>query len=265
MSKLILFNMKEKIILTKSNEFFDYSDISLPGIEPVLFTGHDSNYGTAILSDDFLGSHNSFTSEILPQCNLVPVRKYFLNSSLVSMELITKARQLAFWDYDHKYCGRCGSGTKAMINENAKKCSNCGYIVYPRLSPCVLAAVIRENKVLLGRSYHFPPGVYSLLAGFVEVGENCEHAVAREVLEESGIKIKNIRYFGSQSWPFPHSLMFAYLADYDDGDIVVDKEELEDVRWFSFESLRTCPDLLPAKGSLSRMLIDNLINNFFAR
>lgn len=115
---------------------------------------------------------------------------------------------------------------------------------------------------MLGRSYHFPPGVYSLLAGFVEVGESCEQAVAREVHEESGIKIKNIRYFGSQSWPFPHSLMFAYVADYDYGDIVVDKNELEDIRWFSFESLRTCPDLLPAKGSLSRVLIEQLINDF---
>lgn len=177
------------------------------------------------------------------------------------IKILTRARQLLHWDENHNYCSRCGSKTKTTKLEHAKICESCNFTNYPRLSPCVLAAVVKNNKVLLGRQIHFPPGVYSLLAGFIESGESAEEAVSREVYEESRIKIKNIKYFGSQSWPFPHSLMLAYIAEYDSGDIVVDTTELEDARWFDFDSLKQCSELLPNKASLSRSVLDYLIFN----
>lgn len=260
MSKLILFDNKDNIILTQENDFLatdlDFFDRSVA----------DTFVNIKLLQDNKFVASQYFTTihdlqpDIAKSYTSQPVRRFLLNSNDTTLNLVNRARQLAFWERDNKFCGRCAAPTFSLSTEYAKECSSCTYRFYPRITPCVLAAVIKGDKILLGRAPHFPPGVYSLLAGFVEVGETCEQTVMREVFEEVGVRVNNVRYFGSQPWPFPHSMMIAFIADYTSGDIVVDTNELEDARWFSFESLRQCPDLLPAKVSLSRMLLDNLIN-----
>src|SRR5690606_32955256 len=139
--------------------------------------------------------------------------------------LAGRAVQIVDWDRTHQFCGRCGSPMERLDNERAKKCPACGLSNYPRLSPAIIIAVTRringQNRLLLARNHRFPPDRYSVIAGFVEPGESLEDCARREVQEEVGIQIQNIRYFGSQAWPFPNSLMLGFTAEYAGGDIVV--------------------------------------------
>jgi NAD+ diphosphatase len=128
--------------------------------------------------------------------------------------LAGRALQLLQWDRDHQYCGRCGTPTVPRAEERARQCPACGLSAYPRVAPAVMALVRRGRELLLGRSPHFPPGMYSALAGFVEPGESLEQCVAREVEEEVGVRVANLAYFASQPWPFPHSLMIAFVCEW---------------------------------------------------
>jgi NAD+ diphosphatase len=163
-----------------------------------------------------------------------------------------RANQLVDWDQGHRYCGRCGHLTKDKADERAKSCPRCGLINYPRLSPAVIVAVLRDDLILLARNKRFKGGFYSVLAGFVEPGETLEACVAREIQEEVGIDVKHIRYFGSQPWPFPNSLMIAFVAEYDGGQIAVDSSEILEAAWFSSKTLPQ----IPPKISIARQLID---------
>ena len=162
------------------------------------------------------------------------------------------ANQLATWKRNHQYCGRCGAACEDKQDERAKICPACGLINYPRLSPAVIVAVLRENKILLARNRRFRLPFFSVLAGFVEPGETLEACVAREIEEEVGISVKNIRYFGSQPWPFPDSLMVGFIADYAGGEIRVDDTEIMEAEWFSREDLPR----IPPRISIARQLID---------
>src|SRR5713101_1925787 len=166
--------------------------------------------------------------------------------------LAGRALQIVDWDRTHQYCGACGAATVARMSERSRECPGCGLVAYPRLAPAVMGLVRREREMLLARSPRFPEGMYSALAGFVEPGETLEQCLEREVYEEVGIKVRNVRYFASQPWPFPHSLMLAFFADYDSGDIRIDGAEIEDARWFDIEDLPR----LPARISIARRLID---------
>lgn len=161
-------------------------------------------------------------------------------------------------DYDRttRFCGRCGTATEPAHTERAKVCPACHQVTYPRLSPAVIVLVRNNNSILMIRGKQAPPGRYSLIAGFVEPGETIEHAVHREVREEAGIEIKNIRYLASEPWPFPNSLMLGFVADYDGGKIAPDGIEIESAAWFDRDHL---PDL-PAKLSLTRALIDHWVS-----
>lgn len=169
--------------------------------------------------------------------------------------LLGRAAQLLEWNRGHRFCGRCGEPTLPSRNELAKECPGCGTLHYPRLNPAVIVSVRREREILLGRSPHFQPGVYSVLAGFVEPGESLEETVAREVMEEVGVEVQGISYFGSQPWPFPHSLMIAFTAEYAGGEIRIDHRELEDAGWFRVDALPK----LPAPLSIARALVDHFI------
>ena len=169
--------------------------------------------------------------------------------------LAGRALQFVDWDRTHQFCGRCGTPTRQREHERARECPACGLIAYPRIAPAVMCLVRRESKILLARSPHFLPGMYSALAGFVESGESLEQCLAREVLEETGIKIANPRYFASQPWPFPHSLMIAYVADYAGGEITPAPDEIEDAQWFALDSLPK----LPNRISIARRLIDGVV------
>ncbi|MDE2094000.1 MAG: NAD(+) diphosphatase, partial [Burkholderiales bacterium] len=141
--------------------------------------------------------------------------------------LAGRAVQLLDWDRNHRFCGRCGSPTEVKADERSRVCPSCRLAAYPRLSPAVMALVRREGQVLLGRSPHFPPGMYSALAGFVEPGETLEQCLAREVEEEVGVRVSRIRYFASQPWPFPNSLMIAFVCDWESGEIRPQAGEIE--------------------------------------
>ena len=160
----------------------------------------------------------------------------------------------------NKFCGICGSPMNDHEFDLARICPSCGNIVYPTLSGAVIVAVEKDGHLLLGHNVNFPEGRYSILAGFVEPGETLEETVKREIFEESGVTVKNIRYFGNQPWPFPNSMMFGFNADWESGEPKADGGELSDVRWFSPDDL---PDL-PPSISISRQLIDDWITKVSA-
>ncbi len=166
-----------------------------------------------------------------------------------------RAVQIIDWDRTHQFCGRCGVPLRTKTGERAKECPQCGLLHFPRLAPAIIVLVERGNQLLLARSRHFMPGMYSVLAGFVEPGESLEEAVVREVKEEVGIAIKNIKYFGSQPWPFPHSLMIGFTATYASGEISLDDKEIEDAGWFTSDNLPR----IPGKISIARKLIDGFL------
>jgi len=160
------------------------------------------------------------------------------------------------FERNHRRCGRCGAPTGDKGEERAKICQECGLVVFPRMSPAIIVAVRDGDRILLAHAERFPGGMHSVLAGFVEPGESLEHCVQREVREEVGIEVKNIRYFGSQPWPFPNSLMVGFTADYAGGEIRVDPKEIVSAGWFRADAL---PPRIPDKISIARKLIDAFI------
>jgi NAD+ diphosphatase len=175
--------------------------------------------------------------------------------------LAGRALQLLEWDRTHRFCGSCGTPTAPRTSERARECPACGLVAYPRLAPAVMALVRRlPDEILLARSPRFPPGMYSAMAGFVEPGETLEQCLEREVLEEVGVRVRNLRYFASQPWPFPHSLMIAFVADWESGEVRADPAEIEAAAWFS---IRRLPQL-PAPISIARRLIDAVVSEMAA-
>ncbi len=163
-----------------------------------------------------------------------------------------RASAVMYWDRTYQFCGQCGRPVQFSTVERAKVCPGCGLTSYPRISPAVIVAVTKDRQILLAHGKGFPGNFYSVLAGFVEPGETFEDCVVREIKEEVGVHVDDIRYFGSQPWPFPDSLMVAFTARYAGGDIIADNKEVTDARWFTTDDL---PDI-PGKISISRQLID---------
>ena len=173
-------------------------------------------------------------------------------------DVIARSIQIINWSKDHKYCGSCGNKMDRHLLERAMECSICkGQLVYPRISPCVIALIYRESEFLLAHNKNFPEGFYSTLAGFIEPGESVENALKREVDEEVGIKIKNLEYFASQAWPFPSQLMIGFYAEYESGELKPDGVEIDDAQWFSAENMPT--NVPPANISISGRLIENFL------
>ncbi|MCC6534637.1 MAG: NAD(+) diphosphatase [Burkholderiales bacterium] len=166
--------------------------------------------------------------------------------------IASRASQVLEWDRTHQYCGRCGTPTLIRTDERARACPSCRLTVYPRINPAVMVLITNGTEILLARKPAFPANRFSALAGFVEAGESLEQTVARETLEEVGVQVKNIRYFGSQSWPFPNSLMIAFVAEYAGGEVRPDGVEIAEARWFAPDALPNVPDRI----SISRWLID---------
>ncbi|WP_127346360.1 NAD(+) diphosphatase [Pseudidiomarina mangrovi] len=166
-----------------------------------------------------------------------------------------RAKQITEFLSTHQFCGRCGTRMQAVDWELAMHCHRCEHRCYPRISPCIIVAIRRQNTILLARGKRHPEGLYSVLAGFAEAGEPLEQTLAREVYEEAGIRIKNARYIGSQAWPFPHSLMLGFVAEWDSGDLRLDPFELEDGDWFAIDQLPR----VPFQGTIARRLIETVI------
>ncbi|ALO46111.1 NAD(+) diphosphatase [Pseudohongiella spirulinae] len=199
-------------------------------------------------------------------CNLdgaepISVRNFLLDNGFEAFSLLGRASQLSHWYMTHRYCGACGAATTIAESGRFLSCADCGREYYPRINPCIIVLVTRGEQVLLARSSRPGADFYSCLAGFIEPGESAEEAVAREVYEEVGIRIHNIRYVRSQPWPFPSQLMLAYYADYLDGEITPCPEELSDAAWFSVDHLPRIPS---AAISVAGQLIEQFVQRINA-
>ncbi len=162
-----------------------------------------------------------------------------------------RALQLLEWERNHQFCSRCGTPMQARSDERARACPSCRFTTYPLVSPAVMVLITRGRELLLARKAVWPAGRYSAIAGFVEPGEMLEDTVVRETREEVGVEVGELRYFGSQPWPFPHSLMVAFTAEYAGGPVRPDGVEIEEAAWFDAEALPR----LPPSVSISRRLI----------
>ncbi|WP_127960236.1 NAD(+) diphosphatase [Serratia microhaemolytica] len=170
-------------------------------------------------------------------------------------QLAGRGVQLAEFYRSHRFCGYCSHPMHLSRTENACLCSHCHERYYPQIAPCVIMAIRRGDQILLAQHLRHRGGIYTVLAGFVEVGETLEQAVAREVMEESQIVVKNLRYVASQPWPFPHSLMVAFMADYQSGELQADPSELLDIGWYRYDQL----PMLPPPGTIARRLIEDTV------
>jgi len=167
-----------------------------------------------------------------------------------------RAYQLIEWERNQQFCSRCGTQMQPRTDERARACPTCRFTSYPPVSPAVMVLITRGRELLLARKAVWPAGRYSAIAGFVEPGEMLEDTVARETREEVGVEVGNLRYFGSQPWPFPHSLMVAFTAEYAGGELRPDGVEIEEAAWFDAEALPR----LPPSVSISRRLIITVAN-----
>lgn len=165
-------------------------------------------------------------------------------------EYVARAFQVNLFLKTHKYCGQCGKEMDLIDWELATHCKPCNHRCYPRISPCIIVAIRKGNEILLAQGKHSTSGFYSVLAGFVESGETLEQAVHREVFEEVGIQVKNLKYFGSQPWPFPHSLMVGYTAEYAGGEITICEDEILAADWFTLDNMPQFPPTQSISGQL---------------
>ena len=188
----------------------------------------------------------------LPGCQWQSLRAFMLNDDFAHYRVLAYAAQISTWAREHRFCGSCGARNVQVPLERAMHCSVCDLRAYPRISPSMIVLITRGDEILLARSPRFVTGVYSTLAGFAEPGESAEDCVVREVYEEVRLKIKNIRYVGSQCWPFPHSMMLGFHAEYESGEIVPQADEIEDAQWFRVDALPP----RPMSRSIARYLID---------
>lgn len=214
--------------------------------DPLLFGYYDS-------TPCFL----AMVSESQDTASMVPkgLRALFGVTDEDYFSLAGRAMQILHHTNEHRYCSKCATPMENREGELARVCPACNFITFPRISPAVIMSIIKDDHILLGRGAHFAKGMYSTLAGFVEAGETLEEAVAREVFEETAIRVDNVHYVSSQPWPFPHSVMIGFTGKYAGGSIRVDKSELEDARWFHYRDMPR----LPSKITIARLLIDNFL------
>lgn len=227
----------------------------LPGDRPFP-AGEAGNFAGALAVGDYAG-RRCLTVDLaefpkIDGAEPTPLRALYAQAGAEAFALAGRATQLLDWQRNHRYCGHCATPTERLPDEHGLRCPACGLVAYPRLSPAVMVLVRDGERLLLARSPHFKPGIYSALAGFVEPGETLEQCAAREVREEVGVEIANLRYFSSQPWPFPNSLMVAFFADYAGGEIVPQPGEIEAAAWF----LPAALPQLPEPVSIARRLID---------
>ncbi|WP_407412627.1 NAD(+) diphosphatase [Acinetobacter sp.] len=239
--------MHSKAYIFRQQQLLVDQDFQLPTAEPL-----DTDLqleATAIARDAAL-------DEPVPVgYQFVPIRQLVQVWTIEEFQQASRAVQLLEWRRNHQFCSRCGHATQQHATQYAMSCTACGYNQYPRVNPCVITIITRDDdQILLARNVRHPT-MYSLIAGFVEVGETLEEAVRRETLEEVGLEIDHIEYLASQPWPFPSNLMLAFKAQYAGGDIKLQESELADAQFFKFDQL---PEI-PFKGSIAYAMIQHVI------
>ena len=232
---------------TAVSALLDHDHVLFNGKSILLGQHHHQLCSLIILPDD----DNRFSDAVYQWLSL---RDFLPELDSASFRLVSRALQLAHWQVDHKYCGRCGQQTVLTIrsDELACQCVSCEHMVFPRISPCVIGLVTDGPRILLARGIRHRPELFSCLAGFIEAGENAEQAFAREIKEEVGLSVRNIRYSSSQPWPFPSQLMLGFYADYQGGDVLVDGKEILEANWYTKETLPIIPSAYSISGSLIR-------------
>lgn len=244
---------KNKLLVTVNNE-----NITIPTTKVL------SELTLSKAFEQYLGLFGAISCKVayLSEAPLLPVGMEFKDLRSVGNQIeenlffvCGKASQIIHWEESHLFCGHCGAKTEQSPTERAKICPKCGSMNYPRISPAIIVAVTKGESLLLAHNNNFPQGFYSVIAGFVEPGETFEDCVKREVFEEVGIKVKNVKYFSSQPWPFPNSIMIAFTAEYESGNIKADGVEIGNADWFTVDTLPN----IPSKISVARKLIDNFI------
>lgn len=230
---------------------------------PVAFKAWNTIHNIAPMADGSVVKtvrlDNPVTS--LKGFEMCPLRQSYYKLSYDLYLKAGKCHEILYWDQNTKFCGVCGAPMK-LETDISKRCTGCGKEVWPLLATAIIVLIHKgENEVLLVRGKSFRSKFYGLVAGFVETGETLEEAVHREVLEEVGLKITNVRYFGSQPWPYPCGLMVGFNADYVSGEIKLQEEEIAKGGWFHRDHL---PEI-PEKLSIARMLIDNWLNQAYEK
>ena len=190
--------------------------------------------------------------------SVMPTRIAFAESGPDIMNAVSRVREMTTWRRQHRLCGGCGAPLSFSDTDLALVCPQCGERYYPQIAPAVIVAITRNERkeLLLAHNKRFTGNVFSLIAGFVEAGETVEQAVQREIMEETGVTVKNIRYLSSQPWPFPNSLMLAFEAEWESGEAMPDGEELAELGWFTKETLPT----IPSPGSIANRVISRFFN-----
>lgn len=235
------------LVLKQDGSFLSFSDLkklikSNPSAD--IYSEPDFSYTAVSVS----------SSNIPSEYKITPLREFFALHGEKESFLPFRARAILSWRETHKFCASCGAALADCEKLSARECTSCKKIYFPRISPCVIVTVHKEGKVLLAKHTYRNQDIYACIAGFMEAGESAEQAVAREVFEETGLKIKNITYRGSQSWPFPDQLMLGFTADYDSGEIKLQESELADAQFFD---VNDCP-ASPKPGSIAYRLIHGL-------
>jgi NAD+ diphosphatase len=227
-------------------------------------------WGLVPLRQQYVGTLRGFSCHSVEVSDKTPAPRGMVFEGLRSLyglleedsfKVALTAMHLVEWDRTSRFCGRCGAPTELSREERAKECTACGAVVFPRISPAVIVLIERGDRALLARASRFLERMHSVLAGFVEPGESLEETVSREVKEETGILVEDVRYFGSQPWPFPDSLMIGFTARYASGEIRIDGKEIVDAGWFGVDDL---PEI-PGKISIARKLIDWFIEKHRAQ
>ena len=246
----VLYDLDQKTFLLNSSylKFEDYS-FEIIGI------GKEDDMN--IYSVDISGHHFPLKEQGYLSLVEYEIRHLFPMLTPYDISVLGRANQLMHWIKSNKHCGYCGSIKTFSESEEALFCKCNNIMVYPTISPCVLALIHKDNKILLARNALFPEGLFSALAGFIEVSETAEECVEREVFEEVSLKVKNVKYFGSQSWPFPSQLMLAYICEYESGEINVDGKEIVEADWYDLDNLPNTPP----NSTLSGTLINSYVSD----
>ena len=247
----LIFIYRGSEVLVSTEEFHRLPDFSVyyKFIEHQLatdwFTETNHNY-SALLLENGAPAPNGW--------KWVPIRELFAQNH-IKINSLSRGLALLNWRKRSRFCGKCGNQLHDSTDETAKVCLSCGSVYYPTISPAMIVLVQKDDKILLARHKQRNTDVFTCLAGYVEAGETIEDCVSREVQEEAGIEITNIRYAGSQSWPYPDQIMLAYYADWKSGDLVPEANEISELKWFSRDKLPS----IPQPGSMAYRLIMGLI------